>query len=150
MTTEENMPVDLGGFLPNDTAQLHIVIPGTNKRTGWVVTMAGPGHAQSIALSNEASRKYLHTQALQEQARVNGRKWKADDKQADDQRREFIESLVGRIVDWTPVCIGSEVIKFTPASATAFLLRPYMGPYISQFTEFLLDDKAFMTDSSND
>lgn len=139
---------DLTALLPNDTAVLHMVVPGTNKRIGWDITMAGPGHPKTIALSNEATRERLHRDALIEQARVNGRKWKGEDKQAEESRREFIEGLVGRIVTWTPVKIGDEVVEFSEKAAIEFLLRPHLGPYVAQITDFLLEERSFMTDSA--
>lgn len=142
--------VDLTAIMPADTADLHIVAPGTNRRTGWVITFAGPGHERAIALSNNAQRKRLALEQRIEQARVNGRKWKGDDKQPEENRREFIEDLVGRIVTWTPVDIGDGPIAFSDKAAVELLLRPKMGFAVAQISDFLLDERSFTTGSATD
>lgn len=149
--------VDLSGgeALPADSAVLHIVLPGTNKRTGWDVTFAGPGHPKTIALNNETSRKQLHRQEQIERAQVNGRKWKGDDKTPDEQRREFVEGLVARVISWTPVNFGDGPVEFNEGDATApkravdLLLKPKLGAYVAQFVDFLIDERTFMKDSAN-
>jgi hypothetical protein len=148
---------DLSGAdaLPSDTGTLQTVFPGTNKRTGWDVTFAGPGHPKTIALNQETSRKELHKSEQIERARVNGRKWKGDDKTPDEQRREFIEGLVARIVCWTPVNFGEGPVEFAEGDATApkraieLLLKPKLGAYVAQFVDYLIDERAFMKDSAN-
>ena len=146
--SEPNKVIDLGGgLLPSDTAELHIVKPGTNEPIGWVITMAGPSHPQSVSQSEKASRRYLHREAQIEQARANNRKWKGDDKQPAESRREFIESIVGRIVTWTPVRIGTIQYDFSPETAIELLSKPDMGLYVAQIVEFISDEKSFMTGS---
>lgn len=145
--------VDLLTTLPNDTAELHMVVPGSNQRTGWVITMAGPGHPKTVALNNETSRKQLLLEQRIEQARVNGRKFKSEDKQPDDNRREFIESLVARMVTWTwqgqpALKIGDEDIVFSDKAAVELLLRPVMGLYVAQIVDAVVDERFFMKGSA--
>lgn len=146
---------DLSGAMPADTAVLYTVFPGTNKRTGWNITFAGPGHPKTIAFNNDAERKRLHKAAMIERAQVNGRKWKGDeDKQPDESRRESVESWVARIVSWTPVDFGGGPVEFNEGDATAptraveLLMQPKLGAYLLQMVEFMLDEKSFMTDSA--
>jgi hypothetical protein len=148
MTTEPNTVTNLVDDLPMDTADLHVVKPGTNKRTGWVVTFAGPGHPKTIALNNEASRKQLDESKRIKQQQANGRKVKIDDEQPEENRREFIEGLVARIVTWTPVDFGNGPVEFSDTAAVELLLDPKKGAYVSQFVDFLIDDRAFMKDST--
>lgn len=140
--------IDLSGALPASTSNLEVVFPGTNRKTGWVVTFAGPSHPKTIAVSNENERKRLDLEARIEAARVNGRKWKPDAVAPEDSRREFVEGLVARIVGWTPVNFGWGVIEFSPKTAVDALLRPELGPYVAQFVDFLLGERSFMTDSA--
>lgn len=141
--------VDLSALIPIDTADLHIVAPGTNERTGWVITFAGPGHPKTIAINNETSRKQLEEAKRIKQAQANGRKYKADDVQPEESRREFIEGLVARMVAWTPVKIGAETFEFSDKVAVDLLLRPVMGAFVSQIVEFLIDERTFTKDSAN-
>lgn len=149
MEKVNGVSVDLSATLPSDTAELHMVVPGSNKRNGWVITMAGPGHAKTVALNNETARKQLQLDQRIEQARVNGRKFKSEDKQPDEQRREFIESLVARIVTWTPISIGDEKFEFSDKTAIDLLSRPVMGPYVAQIVDAIIDERFFMKDSAN-
>lgn len=142
--------VDLTAIMPSDTADLHIVAPGTNKRIGWVITIAGPGHDKTVAFNNGNERKRLALEQRIESSRVNGRKWKGDDKQPDDSRREFIEGLVARIVTWTPVDIGAGPVAFSDKAAVELLLNPKMGPFVAQIVDFLLDERSFTTGSATD
>lgn len=148
---------DLANALPADTGMLHTVFPGTNKRTGWNIVIAGPGHPKSIALSNEKERERLQKAQQIERAQVNGRKWKGDeDKQPQDSRREFISDLVGRIVSWTPVNFGDGAVEFAegdvsaPKRAIDLLVQPKMGPYVGQIVDYLLDERSFMKGSASD
>src|SRR5438045_2335617 len=106
--------INMADDLPADTAELHVVRPGTNIRTGWVITLAGPGHPQSIALMNEGERERLHKSAQIEQAQVNGRKWKGDDAQPEEARRKLVSYITRRIVGWTPVDFGEGALEFSP------------------------------------
>lgn len=58
-TSETALPiVDIDDFLPLAEAEIELVGPG-GKKTGWMVTLAGPGHPKREAASNEAARKAL-------------------------------------------------------------------------------------------
>lgn len=148
---------DLSDVMPQQTGILHIVVPGTNKRTGWQITFAGPGHPKTIAQNEELSRVNLDKQERIEMAQVNQRKWKGDGKQVDDVRRENVDWVLGRILSWTPVSISQfasapielpedaspEQIK----QARALLSQPYMVPYFMQMTEYLGDQASFIAAS---
>lgn len=147
-TPAPNEIPDLTDTLFEETATLEMCVPGTNKPAGWVWTLAGPSHPQSVAYSKEEERKAAHRENLMEQARVNGRKWKGDERSDADKRREFIEGLVARIVTWNPVKIGGKVWDFSATNAIELLLKPEMGGYISQYVDYLTSQKAFMKASA--
>jgi hypothetical protein len=138
--------INLGAVL--DTSELHVLAPGSNVRTGWAITFAGPGHAQTVAFSNAKERQRLALEARIEAARTNGRRWKPDDRQPDEVRRTFIEDLTARIVTWTPVDVGDGPIEFSQEAAVVLLLNPKMGFAVSQITEFLLDERSFTKGSA--
>lgn len=139
----DNEVVDLTAFLPQDVSILDILKPGGTEPTGWKITLAGPSHPQTIAWSNELSRKNLHRQKQIETAQINGRKYKGEDRSPDELRNENVQGIVSRIVSWTPVRIGDETFDFSPDRATELLLRPTMGWAYVQIVEYLGDEKSF-------
>jgi hypothetical protein len=140
--------INMADDLPNDTAELHIVKPGTNIRTGWVITLAGPGHPQTIEMNNEAERERLHRSQEIERAQVNGRKWKGEDEQPDQSRRKFVSRITGRIVSWTPVDFGAGAVEFSQENAIKTFMDPKKGAFFGQVVDFLTAERAFMKDSA--
>lgn len=150
--------VDLSAAIPKDTGILHVVIPGTNKRTGWQVTFAGPGHPKTVAQNEELSRANLDKQERIEMAQVNNRKWKGEGKQVSDLRRENVQWVLGRILSWTPITIkqfAAEPIELPETAspeqvkrAAELLAQPYMTPYFLQMTEYLGDQASFIEASA--
>ena len=141
--------INMADDLPNDTAELHVVKPGTNIRTGWVITLAGPGHPQSIAMMNEGERERLHRSAEMERAQVNGRKWKGEDQQPDEARKKTVSSVCKRIVGWTPVDFGEGTVEFSHENAVKLFMNPKFGAFFGQVVDFLTAERAFMPDSAN-
>lgn len=144
MTTTETTSavVDLTDFLPQDTAVIEVVAPG-GRQIGWFVTLAGPAHPKTIAASDAAARKALHRSKLIEQAQVNGKKYVADERSPEETRRENVQGVVARIVDWTPIKIGPTVFEFSDAKAVDLLVRPDMGWAYVQIAEAQADDTRF-------
>lgn len=139
----DNEAVDLTAFLPQDVSVLDILKPGGTEPTGWKITLAGPSHPQTIAWSNELSRKNIERDKKIEISRVNGRKYKGDDQSPEDVRLENVRNVVSRIVSWSPIRIGDETMDFSPDRATELLLRPTMGWAYVQIVEYLGDEKSF-------
>lgn len=143
---------DISDAIPSDEGVLHIVVPGTNKRTGWQITFAGPGHAKTVAQNNELSRAALQKAERIEMAQVNARKWKGDGKQPQDVRRENVDWVVGRILTWTPVRIKQfsvDQVEFSDKVAKELLMQPYMAPYFVQMTDYLADQASFIAGSAS-
>lgn len=141
---------NLADDLPEDTAELHIVKPGTNKPTGWVITLAGPGHPQTIELMNEGERERLHRAAAIERAQVNGRKWKGDEDESPEQsRRKTVSRVCRRIVGWTPVDFGEGSVTFSQENAVKLFMDPKKGAFFAQVVDFLTAEQAFIKGSEN-
>lgn len=149
-TSTKPTVVNMADALPMDTADLHIVFPGTSKRTGWVITMAGPGHPQTVAVNNETSRSQLDETRRIKQQQANGRKVLIDDVQPEDNRREFIETIVARIVTWTPVDFGEGPVEFSKNAAVNLFSDPKKGVYFGQIVDFLVAEKSFMKGFAGD
>ena len=150
MTDTTPAVANMADDLPLDTAELHIVKPGTNIRTGWIITLAGPGHPQTIELMNEGERERLHKAAQIERTQINGRKWKGDeDEQPEDARRKTIARVCRRIVGWTPVDFGEGPVTFSQENAVKVFMDPKKGAYFGQVVDFLTAERAFMPGSEN-
>lgn len=140
--------VDLDGDLPGETAELQMMKPGTSTPNGWVLTMAGPSHPKTLAFKERKQRERLHKEATIEQAQVNGRKYKAEERTPDQAEAETMQWVVSRIVTWTPVSIGGVTISFSDEAAAELLRRPTMGAYLQQIIDYLNADRAFMPASA--
>lgn len=141
--------VDLSADIPADTFDLAILKPGTATPTGWVITLAGPAHPKTLAFKNSAQRDRLQKEAAIEATQVNGRKFKPDVRTPQDDDERTVKWLVSRIVNWTPIKIGSETIEFSDEAAVKLFLKPVMAPYIGQIVEYLQSERSFMPTSAS-
>jgi hypothetical protein len=141
--------IDIGGILPQDETTIEIMKPGGIEGTGWKVTLAGPAHEKTQAWVLENTRRNLRKQQQIEAAQVNGRKFKPEDRDVTDARRENVEWVVSRIVDWTPVKIGAETFPFSDAVAVDLLSRPALGFAFNQIVEAIGDERSFTKASVN-
>ncbi len=140
---------DLDALAAIDQAELEIKSRDGNP-TGWKWTIAGPGHPKTIELSNRATKENFAKAKAQEMARVNGRKWKGDDENADDALRQSAESIACRVLDWTPVKFSGQDYPCTKENVVALLMDPKRGDtLVTQLTEFIGDERAFMKRSEN-
>lgn len=130
----------------NDTAKMTVEVNG--RLTTWVWTFAGPGHAKTIEQNNRLNRERLHKEAQMEQARVNGKKWKADVETVDEARERNVAWIVGRLVDWTPVKIDGELYQFSAENARKLLMDPKKSALFTQAVEFLADEQSFTKGSA--
>jgi hypothetical protein len=109
-----------------------------------VITFAGPGHPKTIELADHRARQQLREEKAKEQARVNGRKWKAEEKTPADQRAENVEWIADRIVGWSPVRINGEDLPYSRENAIKVLADPKKGWFFRQCLDFLLAEENFM------
>lgn len=139
---------DLDDLAAIDQAELEIKRrDGTP--TGWKWTIAGPGHPQTVELSNRLSREAMARNKAQEVARVNGRKWKGDDETAEEALRRTAENLAGRVLGWTPIKFGGQDYPFNQENVVALLMDRARGDtLVTQLGEFISDEKAFMKRSA--
>lgn len=136
--------VSLTALKAVDETEIEILWPGGTEGTGWFVTLAGPGHPKSIAVSEAAGKKSLRKQAQIEAATVNGRKYKPAEIEVDEQRRENVENVVGRIIGWRGLTgdDGAEV-KFTEEAAVKLFMDQALGWAFWQIVEYLGDERSF-------
>lgn len=141
--------IDLGGIIPQDETTIEIMKPGGVEGSGWKITLAGPAHSKTQAWVTENARRSIRKQQQMEAAQVNGRKYKPEDRDVSDARRENVEWVVSRIVDWTPVKIGPETFAFSDSVAIDLLSRPTMGWAFNQIVEAIGDERSFTKASAS-
>lgn len=138
---------DLSELDTGDESTLAIKDRG-GKATTWIWTFYGPGHPKTVALSNRVSKKWLQEARDKEQAQVNGKKWKPEERSLDDVRNENVDSILERTKDFTPVKLNGEEIRFSPDAARRLLLDPRKGALFAQISEFLKEEENFMRPSA--
>lgn len=141
-------PISLDFALPKDTSTLEITAPGSSESTGWIVEFAGPSHAKTVAWSNEAARKALRKAQSNEQQQLNGRKVKVDERTPEEVKKENVQWVVSRIVNWSPVEVLGKTYTFSDESALELLLKPEMGWAFVQMVNFLTAEESFTKDSA--
>jgi len=146
--TKDTAPAafDIAALDAEDTAEM--IVHANGRPTNWSWTFAGPGHPKAIELSNRLSRERLRREAEQEQARVNGRKWKSEEETPDELAKRNADYIVDRLLGWSDVLMGGEPYPFSPENARALLLDPKKGALAVQALEFLADQRSFTQRSS--
>lgn len=143
------MAFDLSGLRAADTSTLDIKHPVTGEPTGWIWTIAGPGHPKTLARGEKIQRAALLEAKLKEQARVNGKKWRGDDKSPEEARAENVANIAERVVDFSPVILdegGTETV-YSPEVANRILLDPTYGWLFGQIVDFMVADDTFFRHS---
>lgn len=139
---------DLGSVVTEDVGSLPIHHPVTGAPTSWVLRIAGPGHPETIAIGDEVSRERLMREKDQEQARVNGRKWKGDAPDVKGERDKNFRRAARRILGWSPVTLNGAPFDYSPENAFALLSEPKYDWAAQQFYTYLNDDAAFIEASA--
>lgn len=138
--------ISLSAMRAVDQSDLEILANG--EPTGWVITLAGPGHPKTVALHDDVGRRVLHREAQKEQAQVNGRKYKAVETDIGARRRENVADVVARIIDWKGLNDDGAEIKFSADEAVKILLDPALGWAFQQVRDYLDDERSFMRRSA--
>lgn len=124
-----------------DTGEMTVILNG--RATDWRWTFAGPGHERTIEINNKMARDRLHRERLIEQAQVNGKKYKAPEEGVEDIKARNVDTVVARLLGWTPVTIGGQPLEFSPERARELLLDPKKINLLVQALEFLSDEASF-------
>lgn len=132
---------DLSDLDAVDTASMTVMVG--DKPTDWVWTFAGPGHPATVEQGTRLARERIAREQAQEQAQVNGRKWKAPQETVDEVRQRNVDLVVGRLLGWTPVTMSGKDYPFSRENAQALLLDPRKGSLLVQCLEFLGSEQSF-------
>lgn len=139
---------DLSDIDSADEAKMTVVANG--KLTSWVWTFAGPGHPKAIEQSNRLARERLHHDRMIENARANGKKYKAPEESVDEVREKNVRMVVERLLGWSPVKMNGQDFPFSPESAKNILLDPRKQSLLIQALEFIGEETAFTQRSEKD
>lgn len=138
---------DLSGIDISDSLDYAVLAPGSDKPTGWVITLAGPYHDKAVAWSNASSQKRLSKQARLEAQQLNSRKIKPEERTTEEQRAETADWLASRILDWTPVKVpylnDGEPIEFSDGAVKLVFTHIRMGWALQQLVDVLADENSF-------
>jgi len=136
--------LDISSFDATLEAQLAIKNPLTNELTTWLWTFYGPGHPETVKLGNQLSREMMKEAREKEEARVNGRKWKGEDRSIEEVRTQNVGRIAQRVKFWTPIKLNGEMLEFSAEATRKLLLDPNKNWLLFQVNAFLLDDESFM------
>lgn len=138
----DKKPFDIAALAATDEADLPI-LDGDGRRTGWVWTLAGPGHPATIAIDNEQNARYVAREQAKEKSQANGRKWKGSDESPEELRERSINYLVARLLRWTDMTMDGAAFPCTPDNARKLLADRRFGLVYDQVNAFLVDEKSF-------
>lgn len=140
--------LDISVFDSEDEADMVVMHPATGEPTTWIITFAGPGHPQAVAHAEKMSRERLREEREKEQARVNGRKWKAVDETLEESRQKNLSWIASRMLRWTPVKINGIDYPFSAENAIKLLSDPRKGTLFQQCLDFVTADTSFIKGSA--
>jgi len=139
---------DIASLDSLDEAEMNVKHPTTGADTGWVWTFYGPGHPVTVALSARLQKENLQEARAIQQAQVNNKKWKPDDKTADQILKTNVTNIVERLKSFTPVKLGGETFEFSKENAIKLLLDRRKGWLLLQVSEYLREDASFTPPSA--
>jgi hypothetical protein len=145
--TAVEMPFDLSDIDAVDESKMTVVANG--RPTGWIWTFAGPGHVRAIEQANRVARERLAKERSQEQAQVNGKKWRPPEETPDEALARNVGFVVERLLGWSDVTMAGEPFPFTLENARKILSDRRKSTLLLQALEFLGDEHAFTKRSAN-
>src|SRR5690554_662126 len=132
---------DLSAVDAADESVMQVVVNG--EPVDWHWRFAGPGHPKTIEQSNKLAKERLRREKEQEQARINGKRWKAPDETVDEVLERNVNLVVDRLLGWSPVTMDGKDYPFSVENARALLLDRRKGQLLIQALEFLGDEQSF-------
>ena len=136
---------DLDEFASVDEAELVIRRPDGTP-TPWVWIIAGPGHPKTIALEKRIGEEDLARTRAQEQARVNGKKWKPEAETVEEVKRKNFAIIAERVLGWRPaeIKMGGKPLPFSKENVIQVLADPSRGgTLVRQLNDFFNEETAF-------
>lgn len=145
--------IDLSDAIPVESFSLDIIHPRTKLPTGWKIELAGPQHANSIAVANEAGKDFLDEERAVKLAQATGQKPDQAEETIQARRRKSVGRVCRRIIGWSPnptlKNVQADPIEFSLAAATDLFLRPDMAAFFIQITSYFNSEKSFIPPSDS-
>lgn len=135
------MDFDISQLDSAEEGRMTVMVNG--QPTDWVWIFAGPAHEKTINQNSRVSREQLAKRRLQEQAQVNGKKWKAPEQTPDELLQDNVNFVCERLLGWTAVKFDGQPYEYSDANARALLTDRKKGALLQQAIEFILDDNSF-------
>lgn len=139
--SDKALEIDFSDLDGKEEAEMTVMVGGAP--TDWIWYFSGPGHPQTVAQSNRIAREELNKQHAIEQARANGKKYKAERQKPDELLAGNVDYVMERLLRWSPVKMGGADYHFTQENARALLMDRKKGALLQQAVDFLLDDNSF-------
>lgn len=138
----ENTAFDVSQLDAPNTSDM-VVHSLTGEPTNWRWTFAGPGHEATVKSAERLARERLMREKKQEQDRVNGRKWKAEDVSPQEMLEKNAQIVLDRLLGWSEVMNGGQPFEFSIAAARSLLIDPKKPALLRQALDFLGDETSF-------
>lgn len=140
--------LDLDAILPTQDHVLDIVSLA-GQSTGWKWTLAPRSHPKAVAYAEAEAQRDIDRAKVIREAQFNGVRYDGNDARTPDSaRRENVQWIVARVLDFTPVKIGGEVISFSDKAVEDLLIRPEMSFALNQVVKALNTDNLFTNRSA--
>ena len=126
-----------------DVADMVVLHPQTQAPTSWVWHFAGPSHPLTIARNDRLARESLEEANKIRRTRGNGKKYKPENMNPDQARRDALEEILDVCLGWS----GS-TIEYSRETAMNMLLDPGYWSLLRQVNDFMDDEVAFIETSA--
>jgi len=141
--TKTDEAIDITGFLPTHDFRLQI-IAANGKPTGWWWTLAAASHEKNIAFTEGRAARNLERAKVLREAQFNGQRYEAEAKTPEEDRREDVQWIVARTLDFTAIKLGDTVFTFSDKAVEDLLIRPELNFAVVQIVKALNDDARFI------
>ncbi len=158
--TENSAPksFDIEDIDAADEGTMHVFING--KDTGWIWVFAGPGHKRTIEQSNKIAREQMNRAREQDEAVVNGRRWKAEVQTPEESHARSVGIVVDRLLGWhlvndkgektgAEVKMAGQPFPFSVENARKILDDRRKGSVLIQALQYLNSETAFTKPLAN-
>lgn len=144
MTVKTDSPaIDITNFLPTHDFRLQIIAPN-GVPTGWWWTLAATSHEKNVGFTEARAAKNLERAKVIREAQFNGQRYEAEAKTPEQDRREDVQWIVARTLDFTPIRIGDGLFNYSDKAVEDLLIRPELTFAAMQIIKALNDDARFI------
>lgn len=122
----------LDGLVYRDTLEFALCDQDGNE-TAWRLTLAGPGHAATVAFTETRANIARKREAERLAAERKGKVWLPPP--SSELNAEFAAQFAPRILGWSPVKLGGEIFAYSAENAHRVMSEPKLAFVASQIVE---------------